>query len=127
MTRRSLIVLALALGVARAAAAQPAAVPALAVYAASDLDMAVPKKSVIAVRELVDLLRPKVRRVAIADAPGIAYAPIDPALYAPITQVAAVVKRSPHPGLGAAFIQFVNGAEGRSILKRYGLLLPGEL
>jgi molybdate transport system substrate-binding protein len=254
MTRRGLIVLVLVLGVARAAAAQPPAVPALVVYAASDLDMAfreikplfekatgarvtlvmgstgnlakqiehgapadvffaanesfvddlraagavipqtrtlyaqgrivlaVPKKSVIAVRELADLLKPEVRRVAIAnpahapygraaqealeragvwekvkpklvygenirhalqfvetgaveagivalsiaDAPGVVYAPIDPALYAPLNQVAAVVKRSPHPDLGAAFVQFVNGAEGRPILKRYGFLLPGE-
>lgn len=254
MTRRGLIVLALALAAARAEAAQPATVPALVVYAASDLDMAfreikplfekatgarvtlvmgstgnlakqiehgapadvffaanesfvddlraagavipqtrtlyaqgrivlaVPKRSVITVRELGDLLKPEVRRVAIAnpahapygraaqealeragvwervkpklvygenirhalqfvetgaveagivalsiaDAPGIAYAPIERALYAPLNQVAAVVKRSPHPDLGAAFIQFVNGAEGRPILKRYGFLLPGE-
>jgi molybdate transport system substrate-binding protein len=139
MTRRGLIVLALALVVARAAAAQPATVPPLVVYAAADLDMAfreikplfekatgarvtlvmgstgnlakqiehgapadvffaanesfvddlraagavipqtralyaqgrivlaVPKKSVIAVRELGDLLKPEVRRVAIAN------------------------------------------------------------
>src|ERR1700675_5202957 len=40
MTRRGLIVLALALAGAGAAAAQPAAVPTLVVYAASDLDMA---------------------------------------------------------------------------------------
>jgi molybdate transport system substrate-binding protein len=254
MTRRGLIVLVLTLGVARAAAAQPAAVPALVVYAASDLDMAfreikplfekatgarvtlvigstgnlakqighgapadvffaanesfvddlraagaiipqtralyaqgrivlaVPKKSVIVVREPADLVKPEVRRVAIAnpahapygraaqealeragvwervkpklvygenirhalqfvetgaveagivalsiaDAPGIAYVPIDPKLYAPLNQVAAVVKRSPHPDLGAAFIQFVNGPEGRPIMKRYGFLLPGE-
>jgi molybdate transport system substrate-binding protein len=254
MTRRGVIVLALSLAVARSATAEPATVPALVVYAASDLDMAfreikplfekatgarvtlvmgstgnlakqiehgapadaffaanesfiddllaagavipqtralyaqgrivlaVPKKSVIAVRELGDLLKPEVRRVAIAnpahapygraaqealeraglwekvkpklvygenirhalqfvetgaveagivalsiaDVPGIAHAPIDPALYAPLNQVAAVVKRSPHPDLGAAFIQFVNGPEGRPILKRYGFLLPGE-
>ena len=254
MTRCGLILLVLALGVARAAGAQPAAVPVLRVIAAADLDMAfreikplfekatgarvtlvmgstgnlakqiehgapadvffaanesfvddlravgavipqtrtlyaqgrivlaVPKKSVIAVRELADLLKPEVRRVAIAnpahapygraaqealeragvwekvkpklvygenirhalqfvetgaveagivalsiaDAPGIAYAPIDPKLHAPLNQVAAVVKRSPHPDLGAAFIQFVNGAQGRPILKRYGFLLPGE-
>ena len=37
-----------------------------------------------------------------------------------------MVKRSPHPDLGAAFIQFVNGAEGRPVMKRYGFLLPGE-
>lgn len=254
MTRCGLIVLALALAAARAEAARPATVPALVVYAASDLDMAfreikplfekvtsarvtlvigstgnlakqiehgapadvffaanesfvddlravgavipqtrtlyaqgrivlaVPKRSVITVRELADLLKPEVRRVAIAnpahapygraaqealeragvwekvkpklvygenirhalqfvetgaveagivalsiaDAPGITYAPIERALYAPLNQVAAVVKRSPHPDLGAAFIQFVNGAEGRPILKRYGFLLPGE-
>ena len=254
MTRRGFITLALTLAVAPAAAAQPAAVPTLVVYAASDLDtafreikplfeketgarvtlvmgstgnlakqiehgapadvffaanesfiddlraagaiipqtrtlyaqgrivLAQPKKSAIVVRELVDLLKPEVRRVAIAnpahapygraaqealeragvwekvkpklvygenirhalqfvetgaveaaivalsiaDAPGITYAPIDPKLYAPLNQVAAVVKRSPHPDLGAAFIQFVNGAEGRPILKRYGFRLPGE-
>ncbi len=254
MTRRGLILLALVLAAARAETAQPATVPALVVYAASDLDMAfreinplfekatgarvtlvigstgnlakqiehgapadvffaanesfvddlraagavipqtrtlyaqgrivlaVPKRSVITVRELADLLKPEVRRVAIAnpahapygraaqealeragvwekvkpklvygenirhalqfvetgaveagivalsiaDAPGIAYAPIERALYAPLNQVAAVVRRSPHPDLDAAFIQFVNGAEGRPILKRYGFLLPGE-
>jgi len=64
--------------------------------------------------------------LSIADAPGIAYAPIERALYAPLNQVAAVVKRSPYPDLGAAFIQFVNGAEGRPIMKRYGFLVPGE-
>jgi len=151
-------------------------------YAQGRIVLAVPKKSVIAVRELADLLKPEVQRVAIANpahapygraaqqaleragawekvkpklvygenirhalqyietgaveagilalsvaaAPGIAYAPIDPALYAPLNQVAAVIKRSPHPDLGAAFIQFVNGPEGRPILKRYGFLLPGE-
>ena len=151
-------------------------------YAQGRIVLAVPKKSGIAVREPGDLLKPAVRRVAIAnpahapygraaqealervgvwdkvkpklvygesirhalqfvetgaveagivalsiaDAPGITYAPIDPALHAPLNQVAAVVKRSPHPDLGAAFIQFVNGAEGRPILKRHGFLLPGD-
>jgi len=153
-----------------------------ALYAQGRIVLAVPKKSAVAARELTDLLKPEVRRVAIAnpahapygraaqealeragvwdkvkpklvygesirhalqfvetgaveagivalsiaDAPGIAYAPIDPALHAPLNQVAAVVKRSPHPDLGAAFIQFVNGAEGRLVMKRYGFLLPGE-
>jgi len=151
-------------------------------YAQGRIVLAVPKKSAVAARELTDLLKPAVRRVAIAnpahapygraaqealeragvwdkvkpklvygesirhalqfvetgaveagivalsiaDAPGITYAPIDPALHAPLNQVAAVVKRSPHPDLGAAFIQFVNGAEGRLVMKRYGFLLPGE-
>ena len=30
------------------------------------------------------------------------------------------------PELGLAFIQFLNGPEGRPIMKRYGFLLPGE-
>jgi len=153
-----------------------------ALYAQGRIVLAAPKKSAAAARELADLLKPEVRRVAIAnpahapygraaqealeragvwdkvkpklvygenirhalqfvetgaveagvvalsiaDAPGITYAPIDPALHAPLNQVAAVVKRSPHPDLGAAFIQFVNGAEGRLVMKRYGFLLPGE-
>jgi molybdate transport system substrate-binding protein len=153
-----------------------------ALYAQGRIVLAVLKKSLLVVRELGDLLKPEVRRVAIAnpahapygraaqealeragvwenvkpklvygenirhalqfvetgaveagivalsiaDAPGIRYAPIDPRLHTPLNQVAAVVKRSPHPDLGAAFIQFVNGAEGRPILKRYGFLLPGE-
>jgi len=153
-----------------------------ALYAQGRIVLAAPKKSAAAARELADLLKPEVRRVAIAnpahapygraaqealeragvwekvkpklvygenirhalqfvetgaveagvvalsiaDVPGITYAAIDPRLYAPLNQVAAVVKRSPHPDLGAAFIQFVNGTEGRPILKRYGFLLPGE-
>src|SRR5438445_165865 len=39
---------------------------------------------------------------------------------------AAVVRRSPRPELGLAFIQFVNGPEGRPVMKRYGFMLPGE-
>jgi len=153
-----------------------------ALYAQGRIVLAVPKKSLIVVRELGDLLKPAVRRVAIAnpahapygraaqealervgvwenvkpklvygenirhalqfvetgaveagivalsiaDAPGITYAPIDARLHTPLNQVAAVVKRSHHPDLGAAFIQFVNGVEGRPVMKRYGFLLPGE-
>jgi molybdate transport system substrate-binding protein len=52
--------------------------------------------------------------------------PIDPKLHKPLNQVAAVVKRSARPDLGLAFIQFLNGPEGRPIMKRYGFLLPGD-
>jgi len=51
---------------------------------------------------------------------------IDASLHAPLNQAAAVVRRSPRPELGLAFIQFVNGPEGRPIMKRYGFMLPGE-
>ena len=64
--------------------------------------------------------------LSIANVPDIRYAPIDPALYAPLNQVAVVVKRSGRPELGLAFLHFLNGPEGRPIMKRYGFLLPGE-
>jgi molybdate transport system substrate-binding protein len=139
-------------------------------------------RSTVAVRELADLLKPEVRRVAIANpahapygraaqealesvgvwerlkpklvygetirhtlqfvetgaveagivalsvagVPDVRYVPIDPRLHKPLNQVAAVVKRSARPELGVAFIQFLNGPEGRPIMKRSGFLLPGE-
>jgi molybdate transport system substrate-binding protein len=58
--------------------------------------------------------------------PTIDYVLIDRALHAPLNQSVAVVRRSARPELGLAFIQFVNGGEGRAIMKRYGFLLPGE-
>jgi molybdate transport system substrate-binding protein len=64
--------------------------------------------------------------VSIVAVPEIEWVPIDPRLHAPLNQMAAVVKRSPRPELGLALIQFVNGPEGRPIMKRYGFLLPGE-
>ena len=153
-----------------------------ALYAQGRLVLATPTKSAVAVRELAELLKPEVRRVAIANpahapygraarealesagiwerlkpklvygenirhtlqfvetgaveagivalsvagVPDVRYVPIDPRLHKPLNQVAAVVKRSARPELGVAFIQFLNGSEGRPIMKRYGFLLPGE-
>ena len=153
-----------------------------ALYAQGRLVLATPTKSAVAVRELAELLKPEVRRVAIANpahapygraarealeslgmwerlkpklvygenirhtlqfvetgaveagiialsvagVPDVRYVPIDPKLHKPLNQVAAVVKRSARPELGVAFIQFLNGSEGRPIMKRYGFLLPGE-
>ncbi|PYM29049.1 MAG: molybdate ABC transporter substrate-binding protein [Candidatus Rokuibacteriota bacterium] len=63
---------------------------------------------------------------SVASVPEVDWVPIDPSLHAPLNQAAAVVRRSPRPELGLAFIQFVNGPEGRPIMKRYGFMLPGE-
>src|SRR5437667_816178 len=63
---------------------------------------------------------------SVASVSEIDWVPIDPSLHAPLNQAAAVVRRSPRPELGLAFIQFVNGPEGRPIMKRYGFMLPGE-
>lgn len=64
--------------------------------------------------------------LSIADVPEIVWAPIDPRLHEPLDQAAAVVRRSPRPGLGLAFIRFVNSSEGRSVMRRHGFALPGE-
>ncbi|HUG36132.1 MAG TPA: molybdate ABC transporter substrate-binding protein [Candidatus Limnocylindrales bacterium] len=64
--------------------------------------------------------------LSVANVPDIQYTAIDPKLHAPLNQGAAVVARSGRPELALAFLQFVNGPEGRPIMKRYGFVLPGE-
>ena len=64
--------------------------------------------------------------LSVANVPEVRSVPIDPKRHNPLNQMAAVVKRSPRPELGLAFLAFVNGPEGRPIMKRYGFLLPGE-
>ena len=64
--------------------------------------------------------------LSVADVPEIDWVRIDASAHAPLDQAAAVVRRSPRPELGLAFIQFVNGVEGRPIMKRFGFMLPGE-
>jgi molybdate transport system substrate-binding protein len=64
--------------------------------------------------------------LSVAAVPEVDFVPIDPALHAPLNQVVAVVRRSARPEQALAFIQFVNGSEGRPIMKRYGFRLPGE-
>ena len=64
---------------------------------------------------------------SVANVPEVQWTPVEPALHAPLNQAAAVVGRSPRPELALALIQFVVGAEGRPIMKRYGFVLPGEL
>ena len=64
--------------------------------------------------------------LSIARVPEIEWVPIDPGLHRPLNQAVGVVCSSPRPELGLAFVQFVNGPEGRPIMKRYGFVLPGE-
>ncbi len=64
--------------------------------------------------------------LSVADVPEVQYVPIEPKLYRPLNQMAVVVKRSARPELGLAFIQFLNGPEGRPIMRRFGFLLSGE-
>ena len=47
-------------------------------------------------------------------------------LYPPIDQALAVIKDTKHEGAARAFATFVNGPQGRQIMRKYGLILPGE-
>lgn len=65
--------------------------------------------------------------LSIANAPEAAYTPIDERLHSPITQAAAVIKSSRHRDEAVSFIRYVNGPDGREILKKYGFVLAGGL
>ncbi len=55
------------------------------------------------------------------------WAPIDDRLHEPLEQALLVTAEDPHRLAEAAgFIDFVNGTEGREVMRRYGFLLPGE-
>lgn len=51
---------------------------------------------------------------------------IDQSLHRPLRQTAAVLARSRHPDLAHQFIGFINGEQGRSVMRKYGFVLPGE-
>ena len=58
--------------------------------------------------------------------PEISSTLIDAKLHEPLNQMAAVIVRSRQPDAGRAFIAFLNGAQGRTIMKKYGFARPGE-
>lgn len=64
--------------------------------------------------------------LSIANVPEVTYFLIDEWLHRPLKQALAVVKGTKNEDLARRFIAFVNGPKGRSIMKRYGFLLPGE-
>jgi molybdate transport system substrate-binding protein len=57
------------------------------------------------------------------------YVPIDPALHEPLDQALVVCKGGSKGGKtneARAFVDFVGSEAGRTIMRRYGFLLPGE-
>lgn len=52
---------------------------------------------------------------------------IDDNLHEPLDQALAVVKGTSNEALARQFIQYVNGPEGRVIMKKYGFVLPSEM
>ncbi len=55
-----------------------------------------------------------------------AYHVIDESLHNPIDQALVTCKRGTNAAVARAFAAFVNSEDGRTIMKRYGFLLPGE-
>ncbi len=64
--------------------------------------------------------------LSVANVPEITYTLIDSQLHQPLNQALAVLSRSPRVSMAKDFIDFVNGPQGRPIMKKYGFLLPGE-
>lgn len=63
---------------------------------------------------------------SVSDSPDLRWTLVDAGLHAPLDQVAVVLARTKQPGTAAAFIEFVNNADGRTVMKHFGFLLPGE-
>ena len=63
---------------------------------------------------------------SVADTPDLAWTLVDDSLHAPLNQVAVALARTKQPAAAVAFIEFVNGKQGRSVMRQFGFLLPDE-
>lgn len=54
------------------------------------------------------------------------YTPIPEEMHRPLRQVMAALSSSPQPEAAKRFVAFVNGPEGRPLMRKYGFLLPDE-
>ena len=64
--------------------------------------------------------------LSIAEVPEVTYTLLPTDLYNPLTQAMAVINTTSNEAAARAFLEFVNGPVGRSVMKEYGFLLPGE-
>jgi molybdate transport system substrate-binding protein len=64
--------------------------------------------------------------LSVAEVPEITWTLVDETLHQPLDQALAVVASSPHPEVAGEFARFVNGEQGRPVMRRYGFVLPGE-
>lgn len=65
--------------------------------------------------------------LSVANVPEVSWTLIDDKLHQPLDQALAVLKSSRRVEAARAFIAFINGSQGRPIMKKYGFILPGEL
>jgi molybdate transport system substrate-binding protein len=64
--------------------------------------------------------------LSIANVPEVNWVLLDEDLHNPLDQALAVVASSKHPEVARQFAAFINSPSGRSIMQKYGFLLPGE-
>lgn len=64
--------------------------------------------------------------LSVANVPEITWTLIDESLHQPLDQALAIVTSSSHQQLASQFIAFINGKNGRLIMRRYGFIFPGE-
>ncbi len=57
---------------------------------------------------------------SVADTADLRWTLIDGGLHAPLDQMAAVLARTKQPKASMSFIQFVNGAQGRPVMRKFG-------
>lgn len=58
--------------------------------------------------------------------PGTPYTLVDASLHNPLAQQVAILKTSKQVDAAKEFVAFVNGPQGRPVMKKYGFILPGE-
>lgn len=63
---------------------------------------------------------------SVADTSDLHWTLADARLHAPLNQMAVVLARTRQPAASMSFIEFVNGTQGRSVMRQFGFLLPGE-
>jgi len=64
--------------------------------------------------------------LSIAEVPEVTYTLLPADLHNPLNQSIAVIKATQNEAAARAFLEFVNGPEGRPIMKLHGFVLPGE-
>jgi molybdate transport system substrate-binding protein len=63
---------------------------------------------------------------SVVEGPDLTWELVDDKLYAPVSQMAAILSRTKEPALARSFLDFVSGEQGRSVMRQLGFLLPDE-
>jgi molybdate transport system substrate-binding protein len=63
---------------------------------------------------------------SVADTSDLDWKLVDQKLHEPLNQMAVVLTRAPQPALAMSFLEYVNGVEGRAVMRKFGFLLPGD-